>query len=318
MVGGRELTLLAACLATAVAFAALSPYFLLPSNLSTILRNSIELLLIGLGLTLVLAMGGIDVSVGVAMGVAAIGVGHAVLAGASPLLAVAAGVLAGLMLGAITGGVVVFGRMPAIVATVGLLGVYRTAVYALLGGSWLSGLPPTLSEALAFRIFGVVSISSVVIAALYLVAYVVLRWSPFGPHLLAIGQDEEKARLSGVAVRSTRFAAYVASGGLCGVAAAFYIATYRNVEMSIGGTVSLDAIAAVVIGGTSILGGRASLLGTVLGVLLLRMLQNGFTLVGVPSLWQSVVTGSLLLLALILENLVSDGRLWRRLRRAST
>jgi len=98
-----------------------------------------------------------------------------------------------------------------------------------------------------------------------------------------------------------RFITFVISGALTGLAATFYVANYRNVEMTIGSTLALDAIAAVVLGGTSILGGRCSLLGTVLGVLLLRILQNGLLLVGVPSLWQAVVTGALLIGVLVLE-----------------
>ncbi len=125
-----------------------------------------------------------------------------------------------------------------------------------------------------------------------------LRHTPYGPHLLAIGNNEEKARLSGVAVRRVRIATFVISGVLAGVAADFYVSTYRNVAMTVGGSIALEAIAAVVLGGTSILGGRCSLAGTALGVVLIRLIQNGLVLIGVPSLWQTVVTGCLLLLVL--------------------
>ncbi len=108
-------------------------------------------------------------------------------------------------------------------------------------------------------------------------------------------------------VRRVRIATFVASGALTGLAASFYVANYRNVEMAIGSTLALDAIAAVVLGGTSILGGRCSLIGTALGVLLLRILQNGLLLMGVPSLWQPVVTGALLIGVLAVE--VPAGRL---------
>jgi AI-2 transport system permease protein len=113
--------------------------------------------------------------------------------------------------------------------------------------------------------------------------------------LLAIGNSEEKARLSGIPVIKIQFMTFVISGVLTGIAATFYVATYRNVEMTIGSTLALDAIAAVILGGTSILGGRCSLIGTVFGVLLLRILQNGLLLIGVPSLWQPVVTGVLII-----------------------
>ena len=144
------------------------------------------------------------------------------------------------------------------------------------------------------------------IAATYLAAWLALRHMPYGPHLLAIGNDEEKARLSGVAVRPVRIATFVVSGLLAGVAAIFYVSTYRNVAMTIGGNIALEAIAAAVLGGTSITGGSCSLLGTALGVILIRLLQNGLVLVGVPSLWQTVVTGGLLLLVLSGDELRSQ------------
>ena len=297
---GREWSLLAACLLSALVFAVASPYFATVANAGTILRNSTELLLLGLGMTLLLAMGSIDVSIGIAMGLAAIAVGRALNAGFDPALTALLGPLVGAALGLVTASVVVLGRVPAIVGTLGLLGVYRTAIFVLLGGEWLSGLPTGLTLLISTSVLGV-PVAVLVIAATYLVVWLALRRMPFGLHLLAIGDAEEKARLSGVPVIRVRFITFVISGALTGLAATFYVANYRNVEMTIGSTLALDAIAAVVLGGTSILGGRCSLLGTVLGVLLLRILQNGLLLVGVPSLWQAVVTGALLIGVLVLE-----------------
>ena len=299
--GGRELTLLALCLSAGAAFAFASPGYLSAGNLAAVARNSVELLLVGLGITLLLAMGGIDVTVGVVLGLAAIAIGNLLRLGANPWLAAAAGPVVGLALGLVTGGVVVFGRIPAIVATIGLLGVYRTAIFVVLGGSWLSGLPPTLTPIFGAQALGIVPVSLIVIAFAYGAAFLALRRTPFGLHMLAIGDNEERARLAGVAVKRVRLASYAISGALCGLAAVFYVTTYRNVEMTVGATLALDAIAAVVLGGTNILGGRASLLGTALGVLLIRILQNGLTVVGVASLWQPVVTGALLLGSLLAE-----------------
>ena len=283
-------------------FAYLSPYFATADNLFTIARNSNELLLVGLGMTLLLGIGGIDVSVGVAMGLAAIAVGRLLLVGAPPLIAALAGPIVGLALGSVTAGVVVVGRIPAIVATLGLFGVFRAAIFLALGGSWLSGLPISLTNVLSANLLGA-PLSLFVVAVAYLAVFIAVRFTPFGAHLLATGHSEAKARLFGVPVRRTMIAAYLVSGGLCGVAATFYVATYRNVEMTIGSTLALEAIVAAVLGGTAVTGGRLSLLGTVLGVALLRLLQNGLLLVGVPSLWQTVVTGLLLLLVLGIEAL---------------
>ncbi|MEX6508972.1 ABC transporter permease [Jiella sp. M17.18] len=305
-IGERELLLAAALVAAVAVFSVLSPYFMTASNLVTVLRNCNELFLIGLGMTLVLGIGGVDVSVGVVMGLAAIAVGRLLQADAGALAAGLAGPLAGGLIGLLTASVVVLGRIPAIVATLGLFGVYRAAVFLALGGAWLSGLPTDLTQVLGASVFGLPAALPVVVLA-YLLVFVAIRYTPFGLYVLAAGNSEAKARLSGIAVRKVQFAAYVVSGLCCGLAATFYIATYRNVAMTVGGTLALEAIAAVIIGGTSILGGRMSLLGTAFGVLLLRILQNGLLLVGVPSLWQPVVTGLLLLAVLGTE--AATGRL---------
>ena len=309
----RELLLFGACILAATVFALAAPSFSTVDNLATVLRNSSELLLVSLAIALLLAMGSIDVSVGMVMGLAAIAAGETLQAGWPPLLVGLAGLATGATLGLVSASVVVLGGVPAIVGTLGLLGVYRAAIFLALGGSWLSGLPAGLTEALSLRAFGV-PLSVLLIGATYLLVWLVLRRMPFGLHLLAIGNAEERARLAGVPVRRTRFITFVLSGTFCGLAGAFYVATYRNVATTVGGTLALEAIAAVVLGGTGVTGGSCSLLGTILGVLLLRVVQNGLLLVGVPSLWQSVVTGVLLLAVLGFEAV--QGRLVGALRMA--
>jgi len=226
-------------------------------------------------------------------------------------LAALAGPLVGGALGLATGAVVVLGGVPAIVGTLGLLGVYRAAIFLVLGGSWLSGLPVGLTDLLSAKPGGI-PIALPVIGAAYALIWTALRRMPFGIHLLSIGNAEERARLSGVAVVRTRFITFVLNGVLCGLGAAFYVATYRNVATTVGGTLALEAIAAAVLGGTGVTGGSCSLLGTALGVVLLRLVQNGLLLVGVPSLWQSVVTGVLLLSVLGFEAVQGRLRLFPR------
>lgn len=303
---GREATLAVACAVAVLAFALLAPAFLTQGNLAGVLRNSYELWLVALGMTLLMAMGAIDVSVGVVMGLSALLIGKALAAGLPLGLVLAIGPLAGAAIGLVAGMVVVFGRIPAIVATLGLFGVFRTAIFVLLGGQWLSGLPDTLTRLLAWDGLGLpLGLLAIVLA--YAAVWIALRATPYGVHLLAIGNDEARARLMGLAVARTRIATFMISGALCGLAGIFYVAIYRNVTMTIGANIALEAIAAVILGGTAIFGGRCSLVGTLLGVLLLRLLQNGLLLMGVPSLWQTVVTGGLLLAVLVSE--VASGRL---------
>lgn len=304
---GREIALAVACVAAVVLFSLFSPVFATAGNAATVLRNGYELWLIALGMTLLMAMGAIDVSVGAVMGVTAILTGQALLADLPLPLVIVVGPLAGAALGLVAGAVVVWGKIPAIVATLGLFGVFRMLIFLLLGGQWLSGLPNDITQLVDWRGLGI-PLGLLTIMLVYGVTWLFLRRTTFGPHLLAIGQDEERARLMGLAVMRVRMLSFVASGALCGLAGVFYVGIYRNVSMTIGADVALEAVAAVILGGTWIFGGRVSLIGTVLGVLLLRILQNGLLLVGVPSLWQTVVTGALLL------GVLSAEVLGRRLR----
>lgn len=307
---GREITLAVACVLAVILFGLFSPVFGTEGNAATVLRNGYELWLIALGMSLLMAMGAIDVSVGAVMGLAAILTGQALLAELPLPVVVLVGPLAGAALGLVAGAIVVWGRIPAIVATLGLFGVFRMLIFLLLGGQWLSGLPGDLTRMVDWRGLGI-PLGLVIVALVYGLTWMFLRRTTYGPHLLAIGQDEGRARLMGLAVARVRIATFAASGALCGLAGVFYVGIYRNVSMTIGADVALEAVAAVILGGTPIFGGRISLMGTVLGVLLLRILQNGLLLVGVPSLWQTVVTGALLL------GVLSGEVLGRRLREGS-
>jgi AI-2 transport system permease protein len=305
LLGRRELTLALACLVVAVFFQFLSPYFLTAENLITILRNSVELLLVSLGISFILATAGIDIAVGGALGICAIFVGWSVQGG-WPLAAVLLiGPIIGSALGLVSAALIVWGKIPPIIATLGLFGVYRAAIFLLLGGSWISGLPDTLGPTVNTSIAGV-PLTAIYVFFFYLAGWVVMRWLPLGIAIQATGGNERAAMLSGVAIGKAKFFVYGFTGLLVGFAAFLYVARYRNVETSTGGRIALDAIVASVLGGTSVLGGRVNLLGAMLGVLLVRLLQNGFVLVGMPSLWEQVITGFLLIAVLILDALAGN------------
>jgi ribose/xylose/arabinose/galactoside ABC-type transport system permease subunit len=220
--------------------------------------------------------------------------------GMPAVLALPLGMAIGAVLGSLNGLIVAGGGVPPIIATLGLYGVWRTLIYLLLGGRWLSGLPDLLGWLVRPTLLGV-PVVALELLLLYALGWLALRRTPLGVWWLACGGNEPAARLAGVPTGPARAAAFALSGTLAGLAGTFYVAQYRNVEMTTGGTLALDAIVAAVLGGASVTGGRASLVGTALGVLLVRILQNGFVLVGVPSLWEEVVVGGLLLLTLALE-----------------
>src|SRR5215469_2857907 len=177
--GRRERTLALACVAAAVFFQFLSPYFLTTDNLITILRNSVELLLVSLGITFVLATAGIDIAVGGALGICAIFVGWSVQGGWPLVVVVLIGPLVGTGLGLVSAFLIVQGKIPPIIATLGLFGVYRAAMFLLLGGSWISGLPDTLSPVVNRSIAGV-PVTAIYVLLTYSAGWLVIRWLPLG------------------------------------------------------------------------------------------------------------------------------------------
>lgn len=276
-------------------FAMLSDNFLTGGNMANVILNSVDLALIAGGLTLVIILGGIDVSTGPALGVVAWVVGTLTVAGTSPALIVVLAIALGAVLGLINGAIVSVLNVTAIIATLGTAAVFQTALFGLWGGTDLFA-PPVSRYAAADRFLGVPTVAFLVIVV-YAVLWYVTRYRAFGRHVYAVGNDPEAARLSGVGVRRVSLGAYVLVGALVGLAAVVYMARVGVVQATSGANLTLAAIAAVVVGGTSITGGRGSVIGTLFGVLFIAVLQNGVVLTGVPPLWNGVLVGMFILLA---------------------
>ncbi|WP_336057056.1 ABC transporter permease [Nitratireductor sp. CH_MIT9313-5] len=298
----RELALMAAIIVVSIIFASVSPYFLTVNNLVQTMRAGLELAIVSAGMTLVIIMGGIDVSVGGIVAVSAIVIGKAYQAGLPAYLVTPIGLLVGTALGSFNGLVTAKLKVPPIIATLGSMYIFSAIMFLVIGGAWISGLPGTLSP-LVNGWLGFIPASALVIAAVYLLAWLLLRKLPFGNHIYAIGCDEQSARLVGINVDRTKVMNYALLGFLAGLAALLYVARLRNVEINIGTTIALEAIAATILGGTNIRGGVGSLLGTLLGVTFIRIMQNGLVLTGVSSLWETVIIGSLLIIVLTADAL---------------
>lgn len=296
-----------------VVFASLSDNFLTSGNLANVVLNSVDLALIAGGLTLVIILGGIDVSTGPALGVVAWVVGTLTVAGVPPPLVVLLAIALGGLMGLINGAIVSLLNVTAIIATLGTAAVWQTTLFGLWGGTDLFA-PPVSTYAAADRLFGVPTVAFLVVVV-YAVLWYVSRYRAFGRHVYAVGNDIEAARLSGVLVRRVTLLTYVLVGCLVGLAAVVYMARVGVVQASSGADLSLAAIAAVVVGGTSITGGRGSVIGTLFGVLFIAVLQNGVVLTGVPPLWNGVLVGLFILLAVGID-VVSDRLSARRAARA--
>lgn len=279
-----------------IIFTLLSPQFLTVGNLTNVVINAADVALIAAGLTLVILMGGIDVSTGFAVGMLTWVVASLMGTGVPPLLVLLAALLGGAVVGLLNGLLSARLAIPSIVATLGTAAIFQTALFALWNSRDLFSSPvlPFLSG--AARV-GDVPVLVVIILAVYLVLHLVLVQTKFGRSIYAIGSNVEAAKLSGLNVRGVRVAGSVILGLLIGLAAVTYLGRVGVVQASSGGELTLLAIAAVVVGGTSILGGEGSVLRTLGGVIFIVLLENGIVLAGVPSLWNGLIVGLVILVA---------------------
>lgn len=295
----REFSIFFLLIGEVVLFALLSPNFLTSSNISNVILNSADLALIAAGLTFVIILGGIDVSTGTALGVITWVVGQATNSGLNSFLVAGSAMLIGVLMGAFNGVLVTKGKVTAIIATLGMMAVWSSVLFGLWGGTDL--FAPPLSPLLAGGFFLGIPLVSIVVLVCYGILWYVSRYRRFGRHVYAIGNDPEGARLNGVPVTSITILAYSLLGLMVGIAAMIYMARTGVVQASSGFGLELSAIAAVVVGGTSITGGRGSVLSTLGGVLFIAVLQNGVVLTGVPSLATDVLVGGFIIVAVTID-----------------
>ena len=294
--GRRELGILIMLIIEIVFFSIVTEFFLSIGNFRSILMTSVDLAIVSIGMTLVILMGGIDVSVGSVLGVVAIFISELLMAGFNPFIVVILALILGALLGGINGLLVGYGKVPPIIATLGTMNLWRAVIFGLLGGKWISGVPPVFS--FLNKSFIGIPISLILIFALYFLFWVVTNKRKFGRKIYAIGNNQECARLAGIKVKRTLVYSYMTVGALTAIAAIAYIGRMGGVEITIGNDLPLQAIAAVIIGGTAATGGKGSVIGTLLGVFFINVMQNGILLLGIPSLWERAVIGILIIVSI--------------------
>jgi rhamnose transport system permease protein len=274
--------------------------FFAASNIQNILATVAPVTIIGVGMTAVIVTAGIDVSVGSALAVVLVVVAKLLRdSGLSLVVAVLAGLVVGGLLGVLNGLLVAYGRVHAIIITFGTLNIFRFVALQIFDGKEVAGVPPTLGflgGGASGRSFGVPH-SWLLAVLLALGLWLYMRHIPSGRHLYAIGGNAPAARLAGVRVTHRLVSVYAVTGVLVGLAACCVIGGGGLVAQSAGTGLELQVIAAVVIGGTSILGGRGSVLGTVFGALLVGTVTSAVTLLGWRSELTALFIGVFILLA---------------------
>jgi ribose transport system permease protein len=298
---GQEIVLIAVIALLWVVLAFATPAFFTSGSVVPLLVAMAPVATIGIGMTVIIITGGIDVSVASIVMVCAVIVAKAMVdSGVSLPVAVLLSLALGAVLGLINGVLIAYGRVHAIIITFGTANLFKFIGLQLFGGSTVNGIPNTLDvfgRGDAGRTLGVPH-SFLVMLVLAALAWYYLRHTPTGRHLYAIGNDADAARLAGVKVQRRVLSAYVLTGALTGLAACFVIAQgTATLAPNVGAGMELAAIAAVVIGGTSIMGGRGSVLGTVLGALLVQTVTSGVTQLGWRSQLASLFIGIFILIA---------------------
>ena len=304
-------------------FAMQTERFATSDNLFNVARQYSELAVVSVGLTMVIITGGIDISVGSVVGVSAVMVG--ILAGRGDVniwLACAAGLLAGLACGAINGLVITRLRVPPIVATLAMMSAARGLAFVLTEARSISGFPDSFidlgQKAIGpIPIVGYVPLSVPAALVIVIAGIVILRRTALGRALYAVGSSEEAARLSGVNVFRVKLFAYSCTGLLCGLGGVMMTARMASSIPDAGTGFEFEAITAVVMGGSSLRGGEGNIVGTIIGVAVMGILRNGLNLVRVPSVWQGLFLGVVLILAVLADNLRSALRARRELRVAA-
>ncbi|ARL14342.1 ABC transporter permease [Burkholderia pseudomallei] len=283
--------------AVCVAMVFASDSFLSAANLENVLRQVSINAIIGVGMTCVILTGGIDLSVGSVMALSGTLAAGLLVAGANGAAALAAGIGVGVALGAANGLFVAFAGMPPIIVTLATMGIARGLALIYTGGYPIDGLPDWIRFFGSGKVLGV-QMPVLTMLAVYALAWLMLERMPFGRYVYAIGGNEHATRLSGVRVSRVKLAVYTFAGLTSALAALVLTGRLMSGQPNAGGGFELDAIAAVVMGGTSIAGGRGSIVGTLVGALLLGVLNNGLNMIGVNPYVQNVIKGAIILLAI--------------------
>jgi ribose transport system permease protein len=295
---GPFLALVAVC----VALTFMSPDFLSVSNSFDVMRQVSINALIAFGMTLTILLGGIDLSVGSILAVSAVLAALTMKHGEGAPVAAAVAVLAGGAMGSLNGVVIAKGRVAPFIATLGTMTLLRGVALVLSNGSPISGFSSDFFAMLGGGyVLRLVPVPVVLMLAMFGVFWFVLTRTVFGRHVYATGGNAETSKLSGVNTDRVQILVYTVSGAMAALAGVILTSRLDSAQPTAGAGYELDAITAVVLGGTSLAGGRGWIFGTLVGALLIGVLNNGLNLMGVSAFYQLVVKGSVILLAVLLD-----------------
>jgi len=300
-VSAQALGIYLAAVAIFVLLGVLNPDFLTLGNLRDVAVSACINAIIGLGVTFVIITGGIDLSVGsIASLVGIVSANLMVNHGVTPVLGLITGLVAGMVCGLVNGGLVTGLKLPPFIATLGTMSVFQGCAYVVTNGNPVYSVPASFVFMLNSYVGGVPT-AVVLVLIIGVVAWLVLRRTVFGENVIAVGGSQETAWLSGIHVNRVKLGVYALSGALAGVAGLVLVARINAAQPEGGSPYLLTAIAAAVIGGANLMGGEGRIAGTLVGALILGALTNGLVLLNVPSFYEQIVTGAVVIVAVAVD-----------------
>ncbi|MHC5073497.1 MAG: ABC transporter permease [Planctomycetota bacterium] len=297
---GREFGTLFGLVGLCIVLWILTPRFLTVDNLLNVAQQTSINAIIAVGMTFVIISAGIDLSVGSIVAFSGMVLASLLQMNVPIPLALLGGLGVGLMCGLGNGLLISIGRIPPFIATLGMMSVLRGAALLYTGGRPITGFPESFRFLSTGEVFHI-PFPIIIMAVVYLVGHFVLTRTKLGRYTYAIGGNEDAAILSGVNVKFYKAMVYVVCGLMCGVAAIILTARLNSAQPIAGFMYELDAIAATVIGGTSLMGGEGRIRGTLVGALIMGVLRNGLIILGVSSYVQQTVIGAVIIIAVLFD-----------------
>ncbi|MCL1854765.1 MAG: ABC transporter permease [Clostridia bacterium] len=285
-----------------IVFSIASPYFLTATNLSNVLYQVSAIGILAAGQTMVILTGGIDLSIGSVFTISG-WIMCFLVQNVGLAIGLPVGLIVGLTAGLINGVLVSIVKLEPFIVTLGTMSIFNGVVYIISNSKAVSNLPLVMAQIDKFKLFGVIPSYLLILFIVLILGHLFLTYSKPGRMIYAIGSNEQAALYSGIRTQLYKIVPYVLAGGLAFVASFVQSSHLMAIDCNAGNNQNLDSITAVVIGGTSLLGGRGSLIGTSIGFLLIGVLGNGLNLLGVNSYWQRVVVGIILITTIGLQRL---------------
>ena len=295
----QEATLAVFLIVLVAVIAVIAPAFLERQNIEDVLVNASFVAIASVGMTMVIVGGQIDISIGSILAVCAVLAGNLAVAGVPLIVLIPVTLIAGTLIGALNGLLVAYANIPSIIVTLGTLWFWRGLVITITKGAWIYNMPESFH--FAQRDWLGVPIPVWIMLITVLGGGLFMKYRPLGRQIYAVGGNPQAALLAGVSVKRITFMTFALSGFFTAIAAILYASRFSVVQTNAGLGFEFQVITAVVVGGTSIMGGTGSVFGSLLGALLIAVIATGMTFMKVSAYWLQTVQGSLILLAVVAD-----------------